>query len=68
MQMVRNALRKELDALLTAPAESRTPAIRRSLREEWIYATDLPVLYGGKVPDGIREALKIAGWEYAADG
>lgn len=66
--MVRNALRKELEALLTVPEGSRTPAIRRSLREEWLYATDLPVLYGGKVPDRIQAELKNAVWEYATDG
>ncbi len=66
--MVRNALRKELDELLKAPAGNRFPAIRRSLREEWLYATDLPALYGGSVPDGIRASLQSAGWESAPDG
>ena len=66
--MIRNALRKELDTLLKTPAGSRAPAIRRSLREEWLYATDLPALYGGTVPDGIQKALDNAGWEYAPDG
>lgn len=66
--MVRNSLRKELDALLKAPEGSRTPALRRSLRAEWLYATDLPALYGGSVPDSIRSALDSAGWEFAPDG
>lgn len=66
--MVRNALRKELAALLKAPAGVRMPVIRRSLRDEWLYATDLPALYGGSLPDTIRQALANAGWEYAPDG
>ena len=66
--MVRNALRKELDSLLKAPAGRRAPAIRRSLREEWLYATDLPALYGGSIPDGIRTVLSNAGWDYMPDG
>ncbi|MCR5565727.1 MAG: hypothetical protein K6F61_02660 [Clostridiales bacterium] len=66
--MVRNALRKELAAMLKSPAGNRTPVIRRSLREEWIYATDLPALYGGGVPETVRQELDSAGWEYAPDG
>lgn len=62
--MVRNALRNELTALLTAPPGSRKPVIRRSLTEEWLYATDLPVLYGGQVPDSILSALAAAGWTF----
>lgn len=60
--MVRNALRKELTALLAAPSGNRQPVIRRSLAEAWLYATDLPVLYGGSVPESIFSALDTAGW------
>lgn len=65
--MVRNALRLELCELLKAPAGSRAPAIRRSLLDEWLYASDLPALYGGSVPEGIMTALESTGWEYAQD-
>ena len=61
--MVRNALRRELGGLLAPPEGSRPPAIRRSLQAEWLYATDLPVLYGGSVPDSLADRLKAAGWE-----
>lgn len=61
--MVRNALRRELAALLAAPEGSRQPALRRSRLAGWLYATDLPVLYGGAVPDSMAESLKAAGWE-----
>lgn len=66
--MLRNALREELTALLTAPPDSRAPVIRRSHEQAWIYASDLPGLYDGKIPDEIFEGLKSAGWEYAPDG
>ena len=62
--MVRNALRKELAALLTAPAGNRRPAIRRSLTEEWLYSSDLPALYGGNLPDSVLSALSSAGWTF----
>lgn len=60
--MVRNVLRKELTALLNAPPGNRQPVIRRSFTEAWLYATDLPVLYGGQVPDSVLAALDAAGW------
>ena len=62
--MVRNALRKELAALLTAPEGNRQPVIRRSAAEAWLYATDLPILYGGSAPDGVLSALSAAGWTF----
>ena len=62
--MVRNALRKELAALLTAPAGNRQPVIRRSLTEAWLYATDLPALFGGNLPHGVLSALKATGWAF----
>ena len=61
--MVRNKMRTELTSLLEAPEGSRRPAIRRSLMTEWIYATDLPALYNGTVPDNLTDGLEAAGWE-----
>lgn len=66
--MVRNALRTELSALLRAPEGSRAPALRRSLRADWLYAADLPVLYGGNLPEELLSRLKDAGWEAEPDG
>ena len=66
--MVRNALRKELTELLTGAAESRKPAVRRSRKAEWLYATDLPSLYAGIIPDTLKAALTGAGWVYAQEG
>ena len=66
--MVRNALRKELTVLMTAPPGNRQPVIRRSLKEAWMYATDLPVLYGGQVPDSLLSDLEAAGWSFFPEG
>ena len=66
--MLRNALRKELAVLLAAPPESRPPVSRRSREQAWIYATDLPALYGCAVPEKVTKALKDEGWEYIQEG
>ena len=66
--MVRNALRMELAALLAAPEGYRNPALRRSLRAEWLYAADLLALYGGNIPAELLRCLAEAGWESAPDG
>lgn len=58
-----NALRKELINITAAFGLARFPALRRSLREEWLYAADLP---GFCAPDSlaqIRKKLAEAGWE-----
>jgi len=66
--MVRNALRKELTEILALLPEGRKPALRRSLREEWLYAADVPVISGGDVPAALRKALTGADWEYLQEG
>ena len=63
-----NALRKELAALLDNSGAQRKPALRRSLREDWLYATDYPALCSGSMPETVMEQLKTAGWETAPDG
>ena len=63
-----NGLRKELSALLALSGAQRKPALRRSLREDWLYATDLPGLCSGDIPEELRERLDAAGWENFLDG
>ena len=41
-----NALRKELQILMQTKRTSRPPVLRRSLVEEWLYATDFPAAGG----------------------
>ena len=53
-----NALRKELAALLDDSGARRKPALRRSLREDWLYATDYPVLCSGGMPDKTPETAE----------
>lgn len=66
--MIHNALRKELAALLDDPKGYRNPAIRRSRDEAWLYATDVPGLNNGTVPDPLIHALTEHEWEYIQDG
>ena len=66
--MVRNALRKELAARLTAPEMSRAPVIRRSLKEEWLYTADLSLLYDGELPEDVAKKLSTVGWIYRPEG
>ena len=69
-----NALRKELAALLNSRPTGRTPALRRSRKDEWLYATDAAALLlpeereklGSAAKDRIREAYswRFIGEEY----
>ena len=63
-----NALRKELADLLETEQMSRQPAVRRSSRDEWIYATDIPGMLSESALKRIRTALSAAGWESAETG
>ena len=62
--MLNNAFRKELIILLGACAAVRPPALRRSKRAEWLYATDIPVLLSECTKEQLESALQGAGWEY----
>ena len=62
-----NALRQELAAMLSALPACRAPALRRSIREEWIYATDLPMILSGREAELLRKKLTAAGWEYTEE-
>ena len=46
--MITNELRKELHSLIGQENGRRKPVVRRSLRVEWIYVTDLPLVTGEK--------------------
>lgn len=62
-----NALRTELNNLLAETTCPRLPALRRSLREDWLYATDLPALCGAETLRTVRLRLEEAGWESGTD-
>ena len=64
MKMRINALRKELQILLAETAAARPPVLRRSLREDWLYATDLPGICGREGLTACLHRLAEAGWEY----
>lgn len=66
--MERNALRKELAELLEGAGGNRRPALRRSLRPDWLYAADLGAACPGPAGEALAEALCRAGWELLEDG
>ena len=66
-----NALRKELNELIatiTRDGDRRKPTIRRSLRAEWIYATDLPEAVSKEQAEAAGRRLREAGWESMTEG
>lgn len=66
--MRHNALRTELAALLADTGTLRPPALRRSLREEWLYAADLPALLDEPALQEAIRRLESAGWAAEQDG
>ena len=58
-----NALRKELKDALASCRLPRPPVLRRSLQEDWLYATDLPGICEREQLDGFCSGLAGAGWE-----
>ena len=63
-----NALRQELSETIGKAAAKRPPALRRSLEEDWLYATDLPGLCPeAELEKTVRE-LTENGWESRRDG
>lgn len=63
-----NALRRELNSLIAPEDGERKAAVRRSLRAEWIYATDLPETVGEERLEAVRARLRGAGWESETEG
>ena len=60
--MTPNALRKEAAALLAEVSARRPPALRRSWREDWLYATDLPMAADQEAVASFLRAVRRAGW------
>jgi len=60
-----NAYRLELKNLLAGLEWSRPPALRRSFREDWIYASDAPALAGEETLKVLIRRAAEAGWETA---
>lgn len=62
-----NKLRKELNSMLAAAETKRPPALRRSLREGWLYATDLPQTADPAAVRDFRGNAENAGWRTEED-
>lgn len=63
-----STLRRELRRLLDAPEARRTPSIRRSRLDGWMYATDVLVLTDGQDREKLLSGLSSAGWEIREEG
>lgn len=57
-----NNLRKEILCLLSGTACIRPAALRRSLREDFLYATDLPKTASPEAVKEFRRKAESAGW------
>ena len=57
-----NKLRLEVQALLSRTETVRPAALRRSLREDCLYATDLPQVTDAESTAAFRRAAEEAGW------
>ena len=64
-----NRLREEIRGLLSGADSARPAALRRSLREDFLYATDLPGTASGETVADFRQKAEEAGWRTVeADG
>ncbi len=57
-----NKLRSEIQSMLSETECRRPPALRRSRKEEWLYATDLPKTAGKEAVSAFLERANEAGW------
>ena len=57
-----NALREELTKLLEENPGSRRAVLRRSLRKDYLYATDLPAAAGERETESFIRGAKSHGW------
>ena len=62
-----NELRQELMQLLSGTESSRPAALRRSLREDFLYATDLPQAAGDSDVAAFRRKAEECGWRTAEE-
>ena len=60
--MAPNKLREALRKLMAAADTTRPPALRRSRREDWLYATDLPRTAERDQTEAFRKQAEKAGW------
>ena len=63
-----NALRRELAEILAGAEGERKPAVRRSRREDRIYATDLAGQPEGPERNRTAERLREGGWDVLDTG
>ncbi len=63
-----NAWRLEIKEWLEEAGAPRPPALRRSLREDFLYATDLPKLLPREELERFEQRAEAAGWTWREEG
>ena len=63
-----SALRQELNELLGAADTQRKPFLRRSLKEDFLFTTDLPRTADEAETSRVTDALTCAGWRVLRSG
>ena len=63
-----NDWRKQLGRLLEEMPASRPAALRRSLKPDWLYCTDLPACGSAESCEAFRAGAERLGWETEREG
>lgn len=63
-----NELRTAMLTLLSGFASERPAALRRSFRDDYLYATDLPQTTSRETTEAFRRSAESAGWRTEEDG
>ena len=63
-----NDWRKQLGGLLEEMPVSRPAALRRSLKPDWLYCTDLPACASAESCEAFRAGAERLGWETEQEG
>jgi len=60
--------RADIERLLLSVPSSRKPALRRSLREDWLFSTDLPRCASAEDCLRFQQSAQAAGWDAESSG
>ena len=63
-----NPYREELRSMLACLETQRPAVLRRSRSEQWMYATDLPLIATGDALESFSRQARQAGWTTGTDG
>ena len=63
-----NPYREELRSMLAGVKTQRPAVLRRSRSEQWMYATDLPLIASEDMLESFARQAREAGWTTGSDG